>query len=60
MVPTFTSLRRTCALISIQLPGKVDEIFKRAEDEEALPVVPSIVIGETIFTLLKGQDGPTC
>jgi predicted nucleic acid-binding protein len=39
-----------------RLPHSVDEIFKRAEDEEALLVVPSIVLGETIFTLLKGRE----
>lgn len=39
-----------------RLPRRVDEIFKRAEDEEALLVVPSIALGETIFTLLKGKE----
>jgi len=39
-----------------RLPQKVDEIFKRAEDEEVLLVVPSIVLGEAIFTLLKGRE----
>jgi len=39
-----------------RLPQKVDEIFKRAEDEEVLLVVPSIVLGEALFTLLKGRE----
>ena len=39
-----------------RLPQKVDEIFKRAEDEEVLLVVPSNVLGEAIFTLLKGRE----
>lgn len=39
-----------------QLPTRVDKIFKMAEDGEALLTVPSIVIGETLFTLLKGRE----
>ena len=39
-----------------KLPVRVDEIFKRAEDEEVLLTVPSIVVGETLFTLLRGRD----
>jgi len=39
-----------------KLPQKADEVFKRAEDEEALLLVPSIVVGEAIFTLLKGKE----
>lgn len=39
-----------------QLPVEVDKIFKRAEDGEALLTIPSIVIGETVFTLLKGRE----
>jgi predicted nucleic acid-binding protein len=38
-----------------KLPRKVDQIFKRAEDEEAILVVPSIILGEAILTLLKGR-----
>jgi predicted nucleic acid-binding protein len=38
-----------------KLPPSADKIFKRAEDEEAILVVPSIVLGEAIFTLLKGR-----
>lgn len=39
-----------------RLPRRTDEIFKRAEDEEVLLLVPSIALGETIFTLLKGRE----
>ncbi|KPV64977.1 MAG: hypothetical protein AOA65_0605 [Candidatus Bathyarchaeota archaeon BA1] len=39
-----------------RLPTKVDEIFKRAEDEDVWMMVPSIVVGETLFTLLKGRE----
>jgi hypothetical protein len=38
-----------------KLPRGADQIFKRAEDEEASLVVPSIILGEAIFTLLKGR-----
>jgi predicted nucleic acid-binding protein len=38
-----------------KLPPSADKIFKRAEDEEAVLVVPSIILGEAIFTLLKGR-----
>jgi predicted nucleic acid-binding protein len=38
-----------------KLPSSTDKIFKRAEDEEAILVVPSIILGEAIFTLLKGR-----
>jgi predicted nucleic acid-binding protein len=38
-----------------KLPPRADKIFKRAEDEEAILVVPSIILGEAIFTLLKGR-----
>jgi hypothetical protein len=38
-----------------KLPRSADKIFKRAEDEEAILVVPSIILGEVIFTLLKGR-----
>lgn len=39
-----------------RLPRRADEVFKKAEDEEAILVVPSIVLGEAIFTLLKGRE----
>jgi predicted nucleic acid-binding protein len=37
------------------LPSKVDDIFRRAEDERAKLIIPSIALGETIFTLLRGR-----
>jgi predicted nucleic acid-binding protein len=37
------------------LPSKVDDIFRRAEDDEANLIIPTIALGETIFTLLKGR-----
>jgi len=35
------------------LPTKVDNIFKKAEQNKALLIVPSICIGEFIYTILK-------
>ena len=54
-VYTVDAIALLCYLAD-KLPHRVDEIFKRAEDEEALLVVPSIAIGETIFALLKGKE----
>lgn len=39
-----------------RLPRRVDTIFKKAEDERAILVLPSIVIGEALYTLLKGRE----
>lgn len=39
-----------------KLPSKPDRIFRMAEDEKVLLVVPSITLGESIFTLLKGRE----
>ena len=38
------------------LPPKVDAIFRRVEDEKAALVIPTIALGETLFTLLKGRQ----
>jgi len=35
------------------LPTKADNIFKKAEQNKALLIVPSICIGEFIYTILK-------
>lgn len=39
-----------------KLPSRSDRIFRMAEDEKALLIVPSITLGESIFTLLKGRE----
>lgn len=39
-----------------KLPSRPDRIFRMAEDDKALLVVPSITLGESIFTLLKGKE----
>ncbi|MHA1582821.1 MAG: type II toxin-antitoxin system VapC family toxin [Candidatus Baldrarchaeia archaeon] len=41
------------AYITDALPTKADNIFKKAEENKALLVVPSICIGEFIYTILK-------
>ncbi len=38
------------------LPPKVDAIFRRAEDERARLLIPTITLGEVLFTLLKGRQ----
>jgi len=35
------------------LPTKADNIFKKAEQNKALLIIPSICIGEFIYTILK-------
>jgi len=58
MIETDTYTVDTVALLCYladKLPPAADQIFKRAEDEEAVLVVPSIILGEAIFTLLKGR-----
>jgi len=37
------------------LPSEVDRIFARAEDDKASLIIPTIALGETLFTLLKGR-----
>jgi predicted nucleic acid-binding protein len=54
-VYTVDAIALLCYLAD-KLPRRVDEIFKQAEDEEVVLVVPSIVVGESIFTLLKGKE----
>ncbi len=39
-----------------KLPSRPDRIFRMAEDEKALLVVPSITLGESIFTLIRGKE----
>ncbi len=39
-----------------KLPSRPDRIFRMAEDEKALLVVPSITLGESIFTLMRGKE----
>ena len=38
-----------------RLPSKADQAFSRAERDEARLWIPSIVLGEVLFTLQKGR-----
>ena len=38
------------------LPPKSNAIFQKAENEEIILILPSIVIGETIYTILKQKE----
>lgn len=44
------------AYLADKMPPKVDAIFSRAEAEKATLIAPSIIIGEAIYTLLKGRE----
>lgn len=35
---------------------KVDSIFEAVEDSRIIVLIPSVVIGETIYTILKGKE----
>ncbi len=39
-----------------RLPSRADRVFQKAEDGRAELVVPSITLGETLYTLLKGKE----
>ena len=38
------------------LPTKVDDIFKLAEKNQVVLILPSIVLGETLYTIYKGKN----
>ena len=38
------------------LPAPADALFRRAENNEIELVLPSIVIGETLYTIYKGKE----
>ena len=37
------------------LPIKVDDIFKSAEKNQVILILPSIVLGEALYTIYKGK-----
>ena len=39
-----------------RLPSRADKLFQRAEDGKTELIVPSITLGETLYTLLKGKE----
>ncbi len=38
------------------LPSKADNIFKEAEKKEVKLLLPSIALGETLYTIYKGKE----
>jgi len=44
------------AFLADQLPKKADDIFKRAEKKQAKLLLPSIALGEVLYTIYKGKE----
>lgn len=44
------------AYLSDNLPIKVDELFKKAEKKQVKLLLPSIALGETLYTINKGRE----
>jgi len=44
------------AYLADNLPPRADEIFKKAEHKELLLLLPSIALGETLYTIYKGKE----
>ena len=44
------------AYLSDNLPTKVDELFKKAEKKQVILLLPSIALGETLYTMYKGKE----
>ncbi|MFX0139744.1 MAG: hypothetical protein ACFFDN_39255 [Candidatus Hodarchaeota archaeon] len=44
------------AFLVDELPPEANNIFKKAEDDQVTLIIPSIVIGELIYTILKGKE----
>lgn len=44
------------AYLSDNLPTKVDELFKKAEKKQVELLLPSIALGETLYTIYKGKE----
>ena len=44
------------AYLTDNLPLEADNIFKKAEKKEIILFLPSIVLGETLFTIYKGKE----
>ena len=38
------------------LPPAADALFKKAEDNEIILLLPSIVVGETLYTIYRGKE----
>lgn len=44
------------AYLANNLPLEADKIFKKAENKEIILYLPSIALGETLFTIYKGKE----
>ena len=44
------------AFLADQLPNKADDVFKRAENKQVRLLLPSIALGETLYTIYRGKD----
>lgn len=44
------------AFLADKLPKKADEVFKRAEKKQVKLLLPSIALGETLYTINKGKE----
>lgn len=44
------------AYLADKLPENAERIFRMAEDDEAKIQVPSIAVGEVLYTISKGKD----
>jgi len=44
------------AFLADQLPNKADEVFKRAEKKQVKLLLPSIALGEILYTIYKGKE----
>ena len=44
------------AYLADNLPLEADKIFKKAEKKEIILFLPSIALGETLFTIYKGKE----
>lgn len=44
------------AFITDSLPIKANEIFEKAENDEIVVILPSIALGEIIYTILKKKE----
>ena len=44
------------AYLADKLPGEADKLFKKAEKKQIKLLLPSIVLGESLYTIYKGRD----
>ncbi len=44
------------AYLAEKNPGEVDELFKKAEKKQLKLLLPSIALGESLYTIYKGRE----